>query len=73
MLRTLAIPSARLLAVLIPLGLSACADTLSSDETASNATLQRDYERTLTKAEQKAAISELQRATAKPESGNASE
>jgi hypothetical protein len=41
----------RLLAVLILLGLGACADTLSSDETTSSATLQRQYDKTLTKSE----------------------
>ena len=55
----------RLLTVLLPLGLAACADTLTSKETASSTTLQRDYDKTLTKAEQKAAISELQNAPRK--------
>ena len=63
--RTLIEPSLRLLAGLLLLGLSACADTMRSDETASNASLQRGYERTLTKSEQEAAIDELQSATAK--------
>jgi hypothetical protein len=52
-------------AVLLPLGLWGCADTLSSEETKSSTTLQREYENTLTKAEREAAISELQNATAK--------
>ncbi len=56
--------SLRLLAVLLPLGLAACADTLTSKETASSATLQRDYDKTLTKDEQKAAISDMQAAAA---------
>ena len=57
--------SLRLLAVLLPLGLSACADTLTSKETTSSTTLQRDYDKTLTKAEQKAVITDLQSATTK--------
>lgn len=55
----------RLLAVLITLGLSACADTLTSEETKSSSTLQRDYEKTLTKSEKDAVISDLQAAKAK--------
>lgn len=55
----------RLLAVLIPLGLGGCADTLTSEETASSATLQREYDKTLSKSEQKAVITDLQSATAK--------
>jgi len=55
--------SLRLLAVLLTLGLGACADTLTSEETTSSTTLQRDYDKTLTKAEQKAVISDLQNAT----------
>jgi hypothetical protein len=46
-------------------GLSACADTLTSEETKSSTTLQRDYENTLTKSEKDAAISDLQAAKAK--------
>jgi hypothetical protein len=57
--------SLHLLAVLLPLALGACADTLTSKETASSATLQRDYDKTLTKAEQKAAIYDMQGAAAK--------
>jgi hypothetical protein len=57
--------SMRLVAVLLPLGLSACADALTSKDTASSATLQRDYDKTLTKDEQKAAISDMQAATTK--------
>ena len=57
--------SLRLLAVLLPLTLGACADTLTSKETASSATLQRDYNKTLTKAEQKAAIDEMSAAAKK--------
>ena len=59
--------SLRLLAVLLTLGLSACADALTSKDTASSTTLQRDYDKTLTKSEQQAVISDLQSATAKPQ------
>lgn len=55
----------RLLTALLPLGLSACADTIASKETTSSTTLQRDYDKTLTKDEQKAAISDLQNAAMK--------
>ncbi|MGH9806970.1 MAG: hypothetical protein ACRD9W_06865, partial [Terriglobia bacterium] len=41
--------SLRLMAVLLPLGLVACADALTSKDTATSATLQRDYDNTLTK------------------------
>jgi len=54
-----------LLPVLLTLGLSACADTLTSEETKSSTTLQRGYDKTLTKDEQKAVISDLQSATTK--------
>ena len=57
--------SLRLLAVLLPLTLGACADTLTSKESASSATLRRDYDKTLTKAEQKAAIDDMQSVAAK--------
>ena len=57
--------SLRLLAVLLPLTLGACADTLTSKESASSATLRRDYDKTLTKAEQKAVIDDMQSATKK--------
>jgi hypothetical protein len=53
------------IAILLSLGLSACADTLTSKETKSSATLQRDYENTLTKSEKDQAISDLQAAKAK--------
>ncbi len=52
-------------AILLPLALAACADTLTSDEAASSATLQREYDKTLTKSERDAAISDLQSASAK--------
>ena len=63
----------RLLAVLLPLGLGACADTLTSKETTSSTTLQRDYDKTLTKSEKKAVIDDLQSATAKQPAGEAPE
>lgn len=65
--------SLRLLALAVPLGLCACADTLRSDETTSNATLRRQYDKTLTKSEREAAISDLQGATAKAKSENTPE
>ena len=65
--------SLRLLAVLLPLGLGACADTLTPKETASSTTLQRGYDKTLTQSERKAAIEDLQNATAKQQGGEAPE
>jgi hypothetical protein len=56
---------------LLPLGLSACADTLTSKE--SSTTLQRDYDKTLTESEKKAVIDDMQSATAKKEGAEASE
>ena len=56
---------ARLAAILLPLALTACAETLTSDEATSSATLQREYDKTLTKSERDAAISDLQSASAK--------
>ena len=56
--------SLRLLAVLLPLGLGACADALTSGDVASSSELQRRYDKTLTKSEQKAVISDLQNAKA---------
>jgi hypothetical protein len=61
----------RLLAVMLPLTLGACAETLTAKDSASSATLRRDYDKTLTKAEQKAVIDDMS-ATAKkndPEAG----
>lgn len=49
----------RLLAALVPLALTACADALTSQPVATNAQLQRDYDKTMTKTEQAAAISDL--------------
>ena len=62
----------RLLAVLVPLGLSACADTLTSGDTKSSSALRRDYDKTLTKAEKEAVISDMQNAQAKQQGGGAS-
>ncbi len=55
----------RLLALLLPLGLGACADTISSNEVTPSSQLLKDYDKTLTKSEQKAAISDLEAAQAK--------
>jgi hypothetical protein len=55
----------RLLAVLLPLGLGACADVLTSGEATSSSELQRGYDKTLTKTEQQAVINDLQNAQAK--------
>jgi hypothetical protein len=53
--------SLRLLAVLFPLGLSACADSMTQDQVTSLTTLRRGYDKTLTKEEQQAAISDLEK------------
>jgi hypothetical protein len=55
----------RLCPLLLVLALTACADTVSSPPPSSQ--LQRQYDKTLTKAEQQAVISDLQGATAKKE------
>ena len=65
MLRTLPRPGLRLLAVLLTLGLGACADTLTSNEVSSSSALLKDYDKTLTKSEQQAVISDLKNAKAK--------
>ena len=66
-------PALRLSAILLTLGLSACADTLAvEDSPPSSSQLQRQYDKTLSKAEQQAVISDLQGATAKKEAGEAS-
>ncbi|HXG79166.1 MAG TPA: hypothetical protein VNJ31_07515 [Methyloceanibacter sp.] len=52
----------RLFALLVPLGLAACADTITADQATSSATLRRSYEQTLSPSEQKAVISDLQKA-----------
>ena len=63
-------PVLRLTAILLTLGLSACADTLAvKDSPPSSSQLQRQYDKTLSKAEQQAVISDLQGATAKKEAG----
>jgi len=55
-----------LLGLLLSLGLSGCADTMTvEDSPPTSRQLQRQYDKTLTKAEQEAAISDLQSATAK--------
>jgi hypothetical protein len=60
MLRMLPRFALRLLAALVPLALAACADVLTSGQpVATNAQLQRDYDKTMTKTEQAAAISDL--------------
>src|SRR4029079_3958991 len=65
MLRALPSYASRLLALLIPLGLAACADTISSSEVTPSSELLKEYDKTLTKSEQKAAISDLEAAQAK--------
>ena len=60
MLRMLPRLALRLLAALVPLALAGCADALTSGQpVATNAQLQRDYDKTMTKTEQAAAISDL--------------
>jgi len=61
-------PWLRSIAVLLTLGLGACAETVTSDQVTSSTTLQRGYDKTLTKSEQEAAISDLQGAKAKQQS-----
>ena len=73
MLRTLPSFALRLLALLLPLWLGACADTISSNEVTSSSQLVKDYDKTLTKSEQKAAISDLEAAQAKARSESSSE
>jgi hypothetical protein len=58
-------PVLRFSAVLLLLGLSACAAV--EDSPLSSSQLQRQYDKTLTKTEQQAVISDLQGATAKKE------
>ena len=55
----------RLMTLLVPLGLAACADTISSSEVTPSSELLKEYDKTLTKSEQKAAISDLEAAQAK--------
>jgi hypothetical protein len=65
MLRALPSHALRLLTLLIPLGLAACADTISPSEVTPSSQLLKEYDKTLTKSEQKAAISDLEAAQAK--------
>jgi uncharacterized membrane protein YgcG len=59
-------PSLRLLALALPLGLSACANALTYQASPpASRQLAHDYDNTLTKSQQQAAISDLQSATAK--------
>ena len=58
-------PALRLSAVLLLLGLSACAAV--EDSPLSSSQLQRQYDKTLTKTEQQAVISDLRNATPKKE------
>jgi hypothetical protein len=55
----------RLFSILLPLALAACAETVTSDQVTSSTTLQRGYDKTLTKSEQQAVISDLEGAKAK--------
>jgi hypothetical protein len=48
-----------ILPILPAIWLGGCADTISSDAPPSSSTLLRDYEKTLTKSEQQAVITEL--------------
>jgi hypothetical protein len=57
--------SLHLLAAMLPLTLGACAETLTSKESTSSATLRRDYDKTLTKDEQKAVIDDMSAAAKK--------
>ncbi len=55
-----------LIGIALFLGLSACSEAVTlSDSPPSSAALQRQYEGALTKAEQEAVISDLQKAAAK--------
>src|SRR5262245_57582086 len=58
-------PALRLSSVLLLLGLSACAAV--EDSPLSSSQLQRQYDKTLTKTEQQAVISDLQSTTSKKE------
>jgi uncharacterized membrane protein YgcG len=73
MLRTLPSFALRFLALLVPLGLGACAETISSNEVTPSSQLLKDYDKTLTKSEQKAAISDLEAAQAKARGESGSE
>jgi len=68
MLRMLSRFALRTLSALVPLVLGACADTLTNGKPiASNAELQREYDKTMTKTEQAAAISDLAQEKARQE------
>jgi hypothetical protein len=68
MLRMLSRFALSILTALVPLVLGACADTLINGKpTASNAELQREYDKTMTKTEQAAAISDLAQEKARQE------
>ena len=68
MLRMLSRFALRILTALVPLVLGACADTLTNGKPiASNAELQREYDKTMTKTEQAAAISDLAQEKARQE------
>ena len=68
MLRMLSRFALSILTALVPLVLGACADTLTNGKpNASNAELQREYDKTMTKTEQAAAISDLAREKARQE------
>ena len=68
MLRMLPRFALRVLAALVPLALGACAGTLTNGQPiASNAELQREYDKTMTKTEQAAAISDLAQEKARQE------
>lgn len=67
MLRITSGSALRLVALVVPLGLGACADTITADQAASSATLQRSYDKTLSRSEQKAVISDLQKAAGEKE------
>jgi hypothetical protein len=68
MLRMLSRFALRILTALVPLALGACADTLTNGKPlVSNAELQREYDKTMTKTEQAAAISDLAQEKARQE------
>ncbi len=65
-------PFLRLLALALPLGLSACANALTYQASPPpSRQLAHDYDNTLTKSQQQAAISDLQSAAAKKQGDSA--
>ncbi|MGD9502930.1 MAG: hypothetical protein AB7V40_10655 [Methyloceanibacter sp.] len=62
-LRHVFLAASRLSAVTLLLGLAGCADMAVKDSPPPSAQLQRQYDKTLTKAEQQAVISDLQKAS----------